>query len=129
MLLALALAAVALRAGLKMRRRRTRGEPPRRGLLASHLRVARPAVLLLLVGFLGGPVSAAWLRDWAPFGTLHAWLGVLAAGLFAAAGWMGWRMQHGQLSRSRGANVHGALGTLAMLAGAAAAAAGMVLLP
>lgn len=129
MIFALALAALALRAGLEMRRRRRRGERPRRGLLASHLRLAKPAVVLILLGFLGGPTSAAWLRDWTPFGTFHAWLGVLAAGLFGSAGWLGLRMQRGRLSRARGANLHGTLGTLAMLAGAVAAAAGLVLLP
>ena len=89
MVLALALAALALRAGLAMRRRRRRGEAPERGLLASHLGVARPAVVLLLAGFVGGPLSALLLRDWTPFGTLHAWLGLSAALLFGSAGWLG----------------------------------------
>ena len=129
MVFALSLAALALRAGLEMRRRRRRGEPPQRGLLASHLRLAKPAVVLLLLGFLSGPISAAWLRDWTPFGTLHSWLGVLAAALFGSTGWLGLRMRRGRLSRARGANLHGTLGTLAMLAGAVAAAAGLVLLP
>jgi len=129
MLLALVLAVVALRAGLAMRRRRVRGDPPERGLLAAHLRMARPAVALLLMGFLGGPLSALFLRDWSPFGTLHAWLGMLAALLFGSAGWLGWRMQTGRLRRDKGANLHGLLGTVAMGVGALAAAAGMVLLP
>lgn len=129
MVVALLLSLLALRVGLAMRGRRQRGMPPRPGLLARHLRLARPAVVLLLAGFLGGPVSAWWLRGWTPFGSLHAWLGVLAAGLFATAGWLGLRLQHGRLSRARGANLHGLLGTLGMLVGAAAAAAGMVLLP
>jgi hypothetical protein len=129
MLSALALAALALRAGLRMRRLRTRGAKPERGLLATHLRVARPAVLLLLAGFLGGPLSALFLRDWTPFGTFHAWLGLVAATLFGTAGWLGLRMQRGRLRRDRGANLHGLLGTLGMLFGALAAAAGMVLLP
>jgi hypothetical protein len=129
MLVALSLSFFALRAGLSMRRRRLRGQPPERGLLASHLRLARPAVVLVLTGFVGGPLSAWWLRGWTPFENFHAWLGVLAAGLFGSAGWLGLRLQRGRLSRARGANLHGLLGTLAMLAGAVAAAAGMVLLP
>jgi hypothetical protein len=129
MVLALVLAALALRAGLAMRRRRVRGEAPGRGVLASHLRMARPAVVLLLAGFVGGPLSALFLRDWTPFGTLHAWLGLLAALLFGSAGWLGWRMQTGRLRRDKGANLHGLLGTVGMLVGAVAAAAGMVLLP
>ena len=129
MLSALALAALALRAGLRMRRLRTSGAKPERAVLATHLRVARPAVLLLLAGFLGGPLSALFLRDWTPFGTFHAWLGVSAAALFGTAGWLGLRMQRGRLRRDRGAGLHGLLGTLGMLFGALAAAAGMVLLP
>lgn len=129
MLFSLALAGLALRAGLRMRRLRTRGAKPERALLAAHLRVARPAVPLLLAGFLGGPLSALFLRDWTPFGTFHAWLGLVAAVLFAGAGWLGLRMQRGRLRRDRGANLHGLLGALAMLFGSVAAAAGMVLLP
>ena len=131
MVLALTLAALALRAGLQMRGRRRRGDAPGRGLLQSHLRVARPAVLLLLAGFAGGPLSALLLRDWRPFGTLHAWLGLVAAGLFAAAGWLGWKLQTGTVrgERARIASRHGLIGALAMLAGAVTAVAGMVLLP
>jgi hypothetical protein len=129
MLLALILAGFALRAGLRMRRLRTTGAKPERGLLATHLRVAKPAVVLLLVGFLGGPLSALFFRDWAPFGTLHSWLGVVAATLFASAGWLGLGMQRGRLRRDRGASLHGLLGTLGTLFGAVAAVAGMVLLP
>ena len=129
MLVALALAALALRAGLRMRRLRTSGAAPERGLLAAHMRAAKPAVVLLLAGFLGGPLSAFFLRDWAPFGTFHSLLGVVAAGLFGTAGWLGLRMQRGRLRRDRGAHLHGLLGTLGVLAGAIAAVAGMVLLP
>ena len=129
MLAALVLAALGLRAGLEMRRRRRRGDPPRQGLLAAHLRVARPAVVLMLVGLVSGPVSAVWLRDWSPFSSFHAWLALLAASLFGSAGWIGLQMQRGRLERSQGANLHGLLGTLAMLVGAVAAAAGMALLP
>jgi len=129
MLFGLALAAIALRAGFRMRRLRTRGAKPEPGLLAAHLRVARPAVPLLLVGFLGGPLSALFLRDWTPFGSFHAWLGLAVATFLGTAGWLGLRMQRGRLRRDRGAGLHGLLGTLGMLFGALAAAAGMVLLP
>jgi len=132
MLLALAGAAVALRAGLEMRARRRRGAAPGRDLLRSHVRVARPAVVLLLVGFAGGPLSALLLRDWRPFGTLHSWLGVVACGLFAAAGWLGWKLQTGRVeggSRRRAAERHGLVAALALLVAAVTAAAGMVLLP
>jgi hypothetical protein len=129
MVLALVVAGFALRAGLQMRRRRLGGQPPSPGLLATHLRVARPAVVLMCIGLLGGPASAVWLRGWAPFQTFHAWLGVLAAALFLAAGFLGMRLARGDLSRAEGANLHGLLGTVGMLAAGLAAAAGMVLLP
>jgi uncharacterized membrane protein YedE/YeeE len=131
MVLGLVMAGLALRAGLAMRERRRRNQPPARDLLRSHLRVARPAVLLLLTGFAGGPLSALLLREWRPFGTLHAWLGIAAAGLFAAAGWLGWNLQRGvpAAERRRAIGRHGLLGTLALLVGALAAVAGMVLLP
>ena len=133
MLVALALAGLGLRAGLRMRRLRQHGQPPKRGLLAAHLRMARPAVVLMLLGGVSGPLSAVWLSDWSPFGTLHAWLALAAAGLFATAGWLGLRMQRGLAyegeRRDRAANLHGSLGTLAMLVAAVAAVAGMVLLP
>ena len=87
--------------------------------------------MLLLAGFVGGPVSALLLRDWRPFATLHAWLGLVAAGLFAAAGWLGWKLQTGRVQgeRPRVASRHGLLGALALLAAAVTAVAGMVLLP
>ena len=131
MVLALTLAVLALRAGLAMRGTRRRANVPARGLLRSHLRVARPAVVLVLAGFAGGPISALLLRDWRPFETLHAWLGLAAAGLFATAGWLGWKLQTGKLrgERQRVASRHGLIGALAVLAAAVTAVAGLVLLP
>lgn len=129
MLASLALAGLALRVGLRMRARRREGLPPQRSVLAAHLRLARPAVLLIAFGLLSGPASAIWLRDWAPFGTLHAWLALVAASLFLYAGWLGLRLSRGQLRREDAANLHGLLGTVAVLIAALTAAAGMVLLP
>ena len=129
MLVALLLAGAALRKGLAMRKRRIAGDPPQRSLLVSHLRMAKPAVALVLLGLISGPVSSVWLRDWSPFETFHGLLAGLAGLLFAAAGWWGWRLEKGRLRREDGANLHGLLGTVAMLLGALAAAAGMVLLP
>jgi hypothetical protein len=92
MALSLALAMLALRAGLALRRAR-RGLGARRpGARRTHLRLAKPAIALLLVGLLAGPPSAVALRGWDPFGTLHGWLGLLAAGLFAAAFVLGRRL-------------------------------------
>ncbi len=131
MVFALTLAALAFRAGLEVRRRRRRADVPGHALLRSHLRVARPAVVLLLAGFAIGPISALLLRDWRPFETLHSWLGLAAAGLFANAGWLGWKLQTGRVrgERRRIASRHGLIGTLALLVAAGTAVAGLVLLP
>ena len=97
-----------------------------RGLLPGHVRVARPAVVLLLAGFVGGPLSALWLRNWTPFGTFHAWLGLFAAVLFATAGWLGTRLLKGQTSgdaRERAARAAGLAGTPAGPAGGAGSGA------
>jgi len=126
MVVALVLAALALRAGLALRRSRRGASPRPPALRRAHLRLAKPAVALALVGFAGGPLSAAFLRDWPPFGSLHAWLGLVAAGLFAGAGALGLRLEGG---RSRSLDLHALLGGLALLAGALAAVAGFVLLP
>lgn len=123
---AIALCALALRAGLALRRARLgRGRRTSAGR-RRHLRLAKPAVVLVCVGFVGGPLSAVWLRNWTPFGSFHAWLGLLAAGLFAAAALLGRRLETG---RSRAFDLHALLGALGVLAAAVAAVAGFVLLP
>jgi hypothetical protein len=126
MLTALALAALALRSGLAMRSRRLRGSPPRAADRRAHLRVAKPAVVLLLAGFPLGLVSAVFLRGYEPLGTLHAAVAVLATALFAAAGWLGRTLERGAHARR---DLHAALAIAAVLAGAAAFATGFVLLP
>jgi hypothetical protein len=126
MIASLALAAWTLRLGLELRRRRTRRVPGGAGLRLKHLRIAKPAVLMLLVGFVGGPLSAVWLRGWDPFDSFHGWLGLLVAGLFGAAAVVGHRIEEG---RSKAFDVHALLGLLAVLAAAVTAVAGFVLLP
>ncbi len=126
MLTSIALCALALRAGLQLRRAR-RGRARRRAeTRRRHLRLAKPAVALIWIGFLAGPLSSAWLRDWTPFGTFHAWLGLVAALLFGSAAWIGRGLERG---RSRAVELHGWLGGLAVLLAAVAAVAGFVLLP
>jgi hypothetical protein len=129
MIASLALAAWTLRLGLELRRRRTGripGGAGGAGLRARHLRVAKPAVVMLLVGFVGGPLSAVWLRGWDPFDSFHGWLGLLVAGLFGAAAVAGRRIEEG---RSKAFDVHALLGILAVLAAAVTAVAGFALLP
>jgi hypothetical protein len=126
MLASLGLAALALRSGLRLRRAR-RGRAPRGPeLRRRHLRLAKPAAVLVLVGFVGGPISQVWLRGGEPLSTLHGAIGLLVAALFAAAAVLGHRIEEG---RSRAFDVHAACGAAAVLLGALAAVAGFVLLP
>jgi hypothetical protein len=126
MLVTLLVAALTLRSGLALRRSRhgrTRRTPAQR---ATHLRLAKPAVALVLVGFVAGAVSSVWLRGWDLLQTFHGAVGLVVAALFAGAAAMGCRIESG---RSRAFDVHALLGGLAVLLGALAAVAGFVLLP
>jgi len=126
MVVSVALCGVSLRAGLVLRRtRRFRTQRPP-GLRESHLRFAKPAVIAVLIGFLGGPISAVLLRNWEPFRTFHGVVGLVAAALFAAAAALGLRLER---RRSRRYDAHALLGLLAMLAAVIASVAGFVLLP
>jgi hypothetical protein len=125
MVMSLGLACVALRSGLEMRRRRHSGRRGRAELIARHMRFAQPAVVLLLVGFAGGMLSAFFLRGWGPVEKLHSWVGLLAAGLFATVGWLGRSLRRGRGS----VEIHGTLGLIAVLVSALAALTGFVLLP
>ena len=126
MLTSLAVAAAALRAGLRLRRARGRGERSRPDDRRRHMRLAKTALVLLGAGFVAGPASAVWLRGWEPFATLHAWAALLAVALFAATGWLGRQLERGALARR---DLHAALGLAAVGAAAAAFLTGLVLLP
>ena len=126
MVVSLVLAGLTLRAGLRIRRAR-RGLAPRDPRLRQrHLRLAKPAFALVLVGFVGGPLSAVVLRGWQPLASFHGALGLTVAALFIGAGVLGWRIEHG---RARAFEAHAVLGALAVLGAALAAVAGFVLLP
>lgn len=126
MVLSLVLAAVALRLGLRIRRARAARRPPPRGTRDAHLRIAKPALAMLAAGLVAGPISSVWLRGWDVLGTFHGVIGVVAAGLFAAAALHGRRLEHG---RADARSAHAWLAALAMLAAGVAAIAGFVLLP
>ncbi len=126
---ALVLVVLALRLGLRLRQQRQGravSERPRAELLAAHLRLAKPAVVLVLLGFAIGPISAVWLRGWEPFSKFHGVLGLIAAGLFALAAYWGHTLETGQ---SRQAGRHGVTAGVALLIAAVGAVAGFVLLP
>jgi len=126
MVASLGAVALALRAGLRLRRARFGRERRTPDLVRAHVGVAKPAIAATCVGFLAGPISAAWLRDWTPFATFHAWIGMIAVGLFLAVAALGWRLER---HRGRPVDAHAALAALAVLAAAVAVVAGMVLLP
>jgi len=120
------LAGLALRAGLRLRRARLGEGHAGPRARTHHLRLAKPAAVGVLVGFVAGPISMFFLRDRTPFATLHALLGTLAAALFFSAALLGHRIEEG---KSRAADAHGMLGVAAFLLAAGAAIAGFVLLP
>lgn len=115
-----------LRAGVAVRQARRRGRGAISELRRTHLRLARPAVVLVVLGFVAGPASMAWLRDREAFDTLHAVLGTLAAALFVTTAVIGRRVEQGRLDASA---AHGRVALAAMIAAGAAAVAGFVLLP
>lgn len=126
MVVSITLAGLALRKGLALRRarlRHTRREPD---ALRRHVALAKPAVAMLLVGFVAGPLSMLTLRGRDPFETAHGWIGATTIALFVAAAWMGRRLE---LRRSRAVDTHAVLAALAVLAAAVAALTGLVLLP
>lgn len=126
MLVSLAVAVAALQSGLRLRRARLRGTPRRRDERSRHLRLAKTAVAMVMVGFVGGPISAVWLRGFDPFATLHGWLALAAVLLFAATAWLGHRLEHGALEWRE---LHARLALASLLAAAAALGTGFVLLP
>ncbi len=126
MIASIGLAALALRKGLGLRRARLRHLRREPAALRGHLALAKPAVAMLLIGFLAGPLSMATLRGREPFGTAHGWIGATAIVLFVATAWLGRRLE---LRRSRAVEAHALLAGLAILAAAVAALAGLVLLP
>jgi len=138
MLAAIALAALALRAGLRLRAAR-RGAPSARAagaearaaLRARHILLGKIAVLAIGLGFGGGIASVVWLRGWQVFGSAHGLVACAALALFACAAVLGRRLERGLESGagSRARQRHAAAGLLALLAAAAAFGTGFVLLP
>ena len=126
MLVAIALCLYVLRLGLALRRARLARRPPPRGARALHLRWAKRAVALVLVGAPLGPLTVAWLRDWTPMSSFHALLGGTAFVLFAGTFLQGRRLERGDQTAR---NVHALLGGAAVSLALAAAIAGFVLLP
>jgi len=126
MLASLGLAGAAWRAGMHLRAVRRRRARPQPGDRRRHLRLAKPALWLLALGFTGGPASMVFLRGEAAFTTAHAATAALALLLFVATGVLGRRLERGTQSARE---AHAIVGTLALLAAVAALGTGFVLLP
>jgi hypothetical protein len=117
---------LALRSGNELRRLRARRGRGLVELRARHLKRAKPAIALLVVGFGLGPISSYFLRDWTPFQTFHALAGTFAIVLFVLAARLGSKLEQG-LRAARAAHLRSVLA--ALLCAAVAAVSGFVLLP
>ncbi len=126
MVVAIGMVLATFRIGLQIRRARLARRPPPRGARARHLKLARPALLLLLLGAVGGPLSSVWLRGWSAFGTFHGVVGGACAALFFATWRFGRKLEAGELEARE---AHARIGALGVLGAAVAAIAGFVLLP
>lgn len=126
MLAGVLLSLLTLRAGLRLRSARRRGVRADPADYRRHLRLARPTLALLLIGFASGPLSAFWLRGWTLFETAHAYASVFAMLLFCATGLLGRVLRKGARGYSE---AHALLGLLSVLAAALAFGTGFVLLP
>ena len=133
MVVSLLLALVALRSGLLLRRARLRRIPAPAGTRDRHLRIAKIAVLMLVTGFLGGPLSTWLLRGWTPFATFHGLAGRIAGLLFVVTAMRGHELElgpaRGGANDAKTRDVHALLALAAMGFGTMAAFAGFVLLP
>lgn len=126
MLGTLALAAATLRRGLALRRARRLGQRPSAAAYRRHLRLAKPTLALLVLGFAAGIVSALWLRGWQALETAHGLVACTALVAFLATGVLGRRLERGA---RRGIEWHARLAACAVLLAAAAIGTGLVLLP
>lgn len=125
MLCGIGLAAAALRSGLRMRRARRLGRFDA-DARAIHLRLAKIAIAVIAIGFLGGPLSMVFLRGRPLFESVHALFATGSLALFGVAAFLGWRLEQGAgVSRDR----HALIATLAVLSAGLAFATGWVLLP
>lgn len=126
MLGSLALAAATLRAGLTLRRARRLGRRSGADAYRRHLRLAKPTLLCVSIGFAAGLTSSVVLRGWDALHTVHGAVAVAALTLFLATGTLGRRLERGKLGV---VEWHARLAALSLLLAAAAIGTGFVLLP
>ncbi len=129
MVATLALVLLALRHGLAMRSARSGGDLgrySRKEHRERHLRFGKPAIALLVVGFLGGLATTAFWQGEAPLTTFHGLLGSLALLAFGAVARFGGRLEEGDLSARE---AHAWAAFVAVLLAGTGPIAGFVLLP
>ena len=119
-------AMLTLRSGLVLRSARLRKVPRPKGARARHLRLAKPAILMITFGFAAGLASAIWLRGWGVFTTAHSLVSSTALLLFLATGWLGRQLEKGA---SRRVDLHALVALAAVGTSVAAFFTGFVLLP
>jgi hypothetical protein len=115
-----------LRLGLLIRDARVKRAPTPEAVRGRHLRLALPAVLLVVASFPLGLVSAVFVRDLKPLHTAHGWLGAGATLGFVGAAVIG-RGLAVNPRRRRGAHV--ALSLLGLFLSLLVAFTGIELLP
>ncbi len=126
MALAIGVAGLALRYGLKIRKAH-RGQAGRGAAdRAQHLLFGKIAITLISVGMIGGPLTMRFVRNEKTFQSFHAWISILVVLLFLVTAIAGRKLEHGDRSVRE---LHAKLGVLAFLAAAVAAVAGFILLP
>ncbi len=126
MLGTLGLALATLRAGLALRRARRLGQRRSADDYRRHLRLAKPTLVALCLGFAGGIASSIGLRGWSALASTHGAVAVAALLSFLATGVLGRRLERGERA---GLEWHARLAALAVLLAAAAIGTGFVLLP
>lgn len=126
MVASLALAVATLRAGLRLRRARRLGQRRAAADYRRHLRLAKPTLVVLVVGFAGGIASAVGLRGWGAFTTAHGAVATGALAAFLATGVIGRRLERGDRALLEW---HARLAALAVGLAVAAIGTGFVLLP
>ena len=126
MVLGLTLLALALRSGLALRRSRLGADRRTREMRPRHLRFAKSAVAVLLVGAVAGALSWVWLRGGEVLETFHGWVAIVVVALVVTTATLGRRLE---LGTSRAFDAHALAGALLVLLAALAAMGGLILLP
>jgi hypothetical protein len=126
MLGSLALAIATLRAGLRLRRARRLEQRRNAADYRRHLRLAKPTLAAIGLGFVGGIASSIWLRGWEALASTHGAIAVLALLAVVATVVLGRRLERGDRTQLEW---HARLAGVATLLAAVAIGTGFVLLP